>query len=368
MADSSDIVEVRPTLTLQRRTLLVAMLALIAGAVLLLLPLWPWILLALWTASMVDPLFQRLSRVVRGRSRAAGLVTVALLITVLAPIAAGVAVVAPQAVELAQRAIGSDSGRGALVELVSPRGPNQQVDPAQKAEQLVQMVEAHGQQAWTAAALLASVVGSVLFGVVTYFVGTYAALIHGKSAYQWVRKQLPLAPARTDRLRDAFHETGRGLLFSVALTALVQAGLATIAYVSLGVPRALVLGLATFVTSVIPAVGPFLVWGPLAFGLLLAGSPIKAAILAGVCAIIVAPADNVLRPVFAKLGKLTLHPYLVFFSMLGGIVTLGGWGLMLGPLVYRMALELIAMVREQREAPEAPASSSVGLDAAAPGA
>jgi predicted PurR-regulated permease PerM len=179
-------------------------------------------------------------------------------------------------------------------------------------------------------------------------VGTYAALIHGKTAYAWLRQQLPLAPARTDRLRDAFHETGRGLLFSVALTALVQAGLATIAYVALGVPRALVLGLATFVTSVIPAIGPFLVWGPVAFGLLLSGSSIKAAILTGVCVVIVAPADNVLRPVFAKLGKLTLHPFLVFFSMLGGVVTIGGWGLMLGPLLYRMTLELIALLQEQR--------------------
>jgi predicted PurR-regulated permease PerM len=349
MADRSHLEQLRSPTT-QRRLLVVTMLALIAGAIALLLPLWPWVLLALWTASILDPLFRRLSGIVHGRSRAAGLISVGLLIAVLAPIAAGIAVVAPQAVGLVQRAARSSSGRGALIELVTAGGQHGKNGPALNPDQLVQMVEAHGEQAWTAAALLAQVVGSVLFGIATYFVGTYAALVHGKAAYEWVRRQLPLAPARTDRIRDAFQETGRGLLFSVALTAAAQAGLATIAYVSLGVPRALVLGLATFVTSVIPAIGPFLVWGPVAFGLLLAGSPIKAAILTGVCAVIVAPADNVLRPVFAKLGKLTLHPFLVFFSMLGGIVTMGGWGLMLGPLVYRMALELIAMVREQRGA------------------
>ena len=68
------------------------------------------------------------------------------------------------------------------------------------------------------------------------------------------------------------------------------------------------------------------------------------------CAIIVAPADNVFRPLFAKMGKLKLHPFLVFFSMMGGIVVLGGWGLMVGPLVFRMALEVIEMVREERAA------------------
>jgi predicted PurR-regulated permease PerM len=215
-------------------------------------------------------------------------------------------------------------------------------------DKLMELVRAHGKEAWSVASLLAGVVGSIGLGVLVYFTATFAALVHGRNAYLWLQKQIPLAPHRIDRVTDAFQETGRGLLYSVALTGFLQAALATIGYAALGVPRALALGLATFFTSLVPAIGPFLVWGPVSIGLWLSGQGTKAAILAAICCIIVAPADNVLRPILAGRGRLQLHPWLVLFSMLGGVVTLGGWGIMLGPLVFRLAFEFSALARETR--------------------
>lgn len=331
----------------ERRTLQIGLGLLLLSILLLLLPFWPWIVLSVWTAGLTSKLSVRLTRITGGRRWAAAVVTMGLLFAILIPIGAGLAVVLPDVIDLGQRALASNSSQGALKELVAHKqGGLTELDP----EKAIEVVETHGQQALTVATRLASTLGAFALGVLIYFVGTYAALVHGHTAYVWLRERLPLGGRQVDRLRETFQETGRGLLFSVALTAAAQAGLATIAYVSLGVPRPLALGVATFFTSVIPAIGPFLVWGPLALGLLLAGQPIKAAILAGVCALIVAPADNVLRPLFAKLGRLQLHPFLVFFSMLGGIVTLGGWGLMLGPLLFRMTLEVLEMVRERGRA------------------
>jgi predicted PurR-regulated permease PerM len=331
--------------TTLERWILRALLALLAvAAVLLLVPFWPWLLLAMWTAGLLAVPFKRLTHATGGRSRAAAALTLGLLVVILVPIGAGLAVLAPDLIHLAQKALASTSGRGALVELVSRNGEGTELN-TQKA---IEMVQAHGKQALTIAAVLASSLGVFVLGILIYFVSTYAALVHGDTAYAWLRARLPIAGKHLDRLRDTYQETGRGLLFSVALTALGQALLATIAYVSLGVPRPLALGVLTFITSLIPAIGPFLVWGPVALGLLLAGHPVKAAILTGVCAIIVAPADNLLRPLFAKWGQLRLHPFLVFLSMLAGVITLGGWGLMLGPLVFRMLLEIVEMLRAAR--------------------
>jgi predicted PurR-regulated permease PerM len=329
--------------TLEQKTLRVCLAVLVLCVILLLLPFWPWLFLALWTAGLGAAPFRRLTRAIGGRSRAAAAATMGLLLIIVVPLGAGIAVVAPDLLHLAQTALASTSGRGALVELVS-NGDTAQLDT----KKVLEMVQAHGKQAFTVAALLASSLGVFALGIVIYFVSTYAALVHGDTAYEWLRERLPLAGQQVDRLRDTYHETGRGLLFSVDLTALGQAALATIAYVSLGVPRPFALGLLTFITSVIPAVGPFLVWGPVALGLLLAGHPAEAAILTGVCALIVAPADNLLRPLFAKWGQLKLHPFLVLLSMLAGVVMLGGWGLMLGPLTFRMALEILEMARETR--------------------
>jgi predicted PurR-regulated permease PerM len=339
----------------ERRTLRWLGFALTAAALGLVFELWPWLLLAVWTASAVKPFASGLARRAGGRPTAAAITTIGLLMGLLVPLGAGVAVLIPDVIDLAERARGAGSGSKSLSELVSRRseGEAKEHSPASaKPEHLVDVAREHGQQAMDIARPLAGALASFALGVLVYFVAVYASLLHGEQAYAWLRERSPLSSGSTDRLRDTYQEVGHGLLYSVGLTALLQGGLAAIAYVALGVPRALALGLATIVTSLIPAIGPFLIWGPVALGLYLAGHPIKAAILAGVGVVIVAPADNLLRPLLAKRGKLQLHPFLVFFAMVGGIALIGGWGLMVGPLVFRMARELIDMLHERRASEE----------------
>jgi predicted PurR-regulated permease PerM len=67
---------------------------------------------------------------------------------------------------------------------------------------------------------------------------------------------------------------------------------------------------------------------------------------------VISTSDNVLRPLLARWGSLKLHPLLVLFAMLGGVMLLGGWGLILGPLALRLGLEVLALVRES--APKEP--------------
>lgn len=334
---------------LERRILLALLVISAVFALYLLMPFWPWLVLALWTASLARPLLQRLTRAIHGRRGAAGVITIGLLVAAVTPLVAGIASVAPDVYDLVERALSSGSGRGALVELVTT-SPGKDGSTTAHFEwgKVMALLQAHGKEAWNVASMLATMMGSVGLGVLVFFAATYACMVHGSEAYLWLQRQIPLAPHRIDRVSDAFQETGRGLLYSVALTGFLQASLATVAYAALGVPRALALGLATFLTSLIPAIGPFLVWGPVSVGLWLSGQGTKAAILATVCAVIVAPADNVLRPVLARRGDLQLHPWLVLFAMLGGVVTLGGWGIMLGPLVFRLAFEFADLGREAR--------------------
>jgi predicted PurR-regulated permease PerM len=108
----------------------------------------------------------------------------------------------------------------------------------------------------------------------------------------------------------------------------------------------LVLGLLTLVVSIIPSVGTALVWGPVALGLALTGRPVAAAVLAGFGFIVIGSLDNILKPMLAKWGHLQLSTFLVLVGMLGGLVVVGPWGLLLGPLVLRLAKEAVAISRE----------------------
>ncbi len=336
---------------LERRILLAVLVILALGACYVLAPFWPAFLLALWTASLARPAVERLARAIRGRQSAAGVAVVALIVVLLAPITGIVFAMASDAYTLAQRALTSSSGRAALLQLVSQ--DEVQVSPGKNISlssldvgTMMEFFRSHGSDAFSAASTLAEVVGSVALGTFVYLVATYAALIHGERAYAWLEAQVPIAPSRLRRMRDAFTETGRGLLFSVALTGLIQGVVATVAYAMLGVPRAFVLGFATFLTSLIPTIGSALIWIPIAIGLWIAGQTTEAIILIVIGLVVISSVDNLLRPMLARWGQLHLDSFLVLFSMLGGVLAVGGWGLILGPLVLRMTLEALSVLRE----------------------
>jgi predicted PurR-regulated permease PerM len=62
--------------------------------------------------------------------------------------------------------------------------------------------------------------------------------------------------------------------------------------------------------------------------------------------VVVGVVDNLVRPALSKYGQLRMHGLLLFAAMLGGIAVFGGAGLLLGPLVVRLAIEGLVMLRE----------------------
>jgi predicted PurR-regulated permease PerM len=351
VSPESNAAQQKPDRGMERKVLLIALLLFSLATGLILAPFSPWFVLALWTAAIVKPVVERLTRATHGRRGAAALVMVGLLVVIGVPLTLGVVMVGTDAVRLVRQTLQSESGRAALVALVSgqedagPLLPQPDGSPF-GFESAVQLLRDYGLEAWAAASTLAGAVGAILLGIFVYLAATYAAMVHGAAAFAWLEAQIPVAPQKLRRLRDAFVETGRGLLVSVVCTALVQAVVATIVFAVLGVPRALVLGFATFIASMIPSIGSALVWLPVSLGLLFADHPTRALVLVVLGFGVISTSDNVLRPLLARWGSLRLHPFLVLFSMLGGVMLMGGWGIILGPLVLRLGLEVLSLVRE----------------------
>jgi hypothetical protein len=126
-----------------------------------------------------------------------------------------------------------------------------------------------------------------------------------------------------ERFTRAFFETGRGLIVGQGMTALSQAAIALVAFLSLGVPRALALGLLTGVAALVPMLGPALVWAPVAAGLALAGRTGAAAVLLGVGVLIIGSVDNLARPIFARYAHLELPTVVLLVSIFGGLSVMG---------------------------------------------
>lgn len=322
----------------------VALVVLLSAASLwLLAPFAGSLVLAWWLADLCQPSQLRLTRWFRGRASWAALtLTIVLVCTVLAPLVLVLVTLTGDAMALVRNVLASQSAKDALAAVV--RNDGQQAlgwrfDP----QQIIGLAQQHGDRALH---ILSTVAGATAAGALAIFVflmALYTALAEGPRLRQWLLRYSPLGDTSTRRLGNAFRETGRGLFMSVVLTSLAQALLATGAYLLLGVPRALALGLLTFVAAFVPSVGPALIWAPVAIGLALTGRVFAAIALAVFSALVVGMADNVLRPAFARLGQLQMHSLVVTLSIFGGFAMFGAWGLLFGPLIMRLTLEALAI-------------------------
>jgi predicted PurR-regulated permease PerM len=329
-------------------------LLLAGGALLTLTPLWPPLVLAAWIAIVAHPLHVRLARKFRGRHRAAALMTVTFVLLLLGPVTALTASLTGRAIELARDIIASQDGKAALRAVVSTSGEGPAPALSFEAfdlESLLRMAQRHGADAWHALSAVAGAATALIVGLFVFVLAIYAFLIHGVEAYDWLVARSPISRAHTHRFANAFSETGRGLLVGVGLTALLQGAAATMGYVALGIHEAFVLGALTAVASIIPSGGAALVWIPVSAALAIGGRPIAAVIMVAI-GLVVSTADNFVRPLLTRYGKLRMPTFLLLIAMLGGLALFGGWGMVLGPLLVRLAMEGLEILREE------PASAS----------
>jgi predicted PurR-regulated permease PerM len=345
-------------------------LVLVLAASVTFVPLWAPLVLAAWVSMMARPLLKNMARLTGGRHRAAGALVVLLVMVLFVPLGGSVVSLSRGAMELGQSVAHSSGAKSALIAIASGGGGGEPagaapIDILQSPQKLFGLIQEHGAQAMSIVGGIAGAATEALLGFFVFIYAVYVFLVDGPSMYEWAEKHAPLEVDHTRRLVAAFNETGRGLIVGVGLTGLAQGIVATITYVALGVPRALVLGLVTCIASLIPSVGTALIWIPIAIGLALAGKTGPAIVMALVGVLVIGTVDNVMRPVFARFGKLELPTFVLLTSIFGGLGFFGGWGLLLGPLFARLAKEALLMARIDRlrdkrseiDAASAPASS-----------
>lgn len=310
-----------------------------------------WLVLAGWIAALGRPLFLRLKKRLGGRERSAGVLLIGLVLAVLVPMVLVLVSLTGDAIELAKRLSVSDGGRAALSALASG-GDSKDASLKFDISQVIELVRQHGDRAWGLISAMVGAATNAFIGVFIMLIAAFTFLVDAEKTKLGLARYLPISKPTFDRFSAAFVETGRGLFVGVGLTGLVQAILATVTYVALGVPRPLVLGVVTLFASIVPSFGTALVWGPVAAGLALTGRTGAAAILVLVGVVVVGSADNVLRPLLAHRAHLAMPTLLLMVAMFGGLEAFDGWGLILGPLIVRIAMEALAILRESRGAVE----------------
>lgn len=209
-----------------------------------------------------------------------------------------------------------------------------------------------------ALAIGGSVFGFVLsFGIALY-VGFFL-LRDGRVVGDAVLAALPMERGVADRLAERFLTIVRATIKGSVVVGLVQGALGALTFWIVGVPSVLLLGVIMAIASLLPALGPAIVWVPAAIYLLATGAIWEgvAVIVSGVA--LIGMADNVLRPILV--GRDTGIPdWLILVTTLGGIAMMGLSGIVVGPLVCGLFLAGWSIFAEQRALTASQAVESPG--------
>lgn len=325
---------------------------------------WPFAAPLLWAtlaAIMFQPLYQRILGWIGGReSRAAGLTLLVITIAVIIPAFILGSMVVDEAIGVlnAFREGEYDITQwpaqviNALPEsLRTPLAEDGWTDFVVLQARAQEFVEASlGLIAQQAVAIGGGVFGFVLaFGVGLYV--TYFLLRDGSRLGPRVLAAMPMQQSLAQRMGDKFVSIVRATIKGSIVVGLVQGALGAATFAIVGVPSALLFGVLMAVFSLLPALGPAIVWAPVAIYLLATGDIWQgvAVIVSGVA--VIGMADNVLRPILV--GRDTGIPdWIILISTLGGIATMGLSGIVVGPLVAGLFLAAWSALAEQRGVPE----------------
>ncbi|MCY1071341.1 AI-2E family transporter [Nannocystis sp. RBIL2] len=336
------------------------LLATVVGAFYLCwLMLEPFVDVLLWAGVLTltfEPVHRRILARVRRPDLSAGLSTLFVIVVIGAPMSLVTWAIAREiapAVGMLQTVFGQlldpDS------ELTGPamRWLGRHVDLVQIRHQISEQLRALGMQlANRTIGVLGNVLGLFIRALFVVFV-TYYLFRDGRMVRDAMASAIPLHDRQTREILRRIGEVVGASVHGVLVIATLQGVLGGLAFAVLGVPSAIVWGVAMVFLSLIPLAGAFVVWIPAAIYLVVSGAWIKGILLALWGVLVISLVDNFLRPrLVGKRAK--LHELFIFFAVLGGLQVFGLIGLVLGPVVLAIALSLFEAFRHPGDAAAAP--------------
>lgn len=194
---------------------------------------------------------------------------------------------------------------------------------------------------------LAGNVGVVVSGVAKFFVDiilfVMALYYFLKDGARFRRAFISLSPLMDEDDEEIASMLGKAVNSIVTgrlLMALTQGLLAMIGFLVFGIPNAILWGSVTVVTALVPGIGTALTVAPAVVYLFLQGSSGLAAGLFVYGVLVVGMIDNLIGPKLIGRG-VSLHPFVILLSVLGGIAFFGPTGFVLGPLAISLLYTLL---------------------------
>ncbi|MGK0209255.1 MAG: putative PurR-regulated permease PerM [Patescibacteria group bacterium] len=159
-------------------------------------------------------------------------------------------------------------------------------------------------------------------------------------------KQLsPFSTLTENRFMREFRVITNSVILGQVLIGLLQGLSLGLGMLLLGVPNVLIWTILTVIVSIIPVIGPWLVWVPLTLFLFVSGDTTSGVILALYSGLFVSNIDNVVRPYLLSRNSKT-HLAINLAGTIGGLYFMGILGLILGPLILAYFFIIVDFYRQ----------------------
>jgi predicted PurR-regulated permease PerM len=314
---------------------------------------------ALFIAFLINPLHRWLTRKLRGRGAwSAALLTIAVFLLVIGPLAGLGATFAAQVADLARHAQAyavehkpADLSDLASLPLIGPALAwaqeysgislaQIQAWAVEAAQAILKALGTLGRAAFLGA--LGTVVGFALMMFILFF-----AIRDGKGVADTVRALIPVDEKDKSRLFSHLASVTRALVYGTGVTALAQGALIGIGFAIVGLPSPVVFGVIAALAALIPLAGTPVVWVPAVIALA-AQERWYAVVFMLLWGGFVVTIDNFLRPWLVS-GRAQIDALTVFLGILGGVSAFGPIGIILGPLVLALGIALVRFALEAKE-------------------
>ncbi|HOF05502.1 MAG TPA: AI-2E family transporter [Syntrophales bacterium] len=161
----------------------------------------------------------------------------------------------------------------------------------------------------------------------------------GDRFVRMIVRLIPLGAEREGLLLERFTAMTMATLKVTLIIGGLKGLLGSIVFSLTGVHGALTWGVLMVFTSIIPAVGCAIVWGPVGVVMILMGQVWEGLIIL-VCGLtVISHVDTFLRPVLVG-QAIRMHTLLIFLSTLGGLSLFGISGFVIGPVIVSLAQTL----------------------------
>lgn len=174
----------------------------------------------------------------------------------------------------------------------------------------------------------------------------FFTLKDGEKAINYLKSVSPIKKETEEKFLKKFKDVTNSVLLGQVLVGIVQGLTAGVGFFIFKVDNALLLTILSIICSVIPMVGPWLVWVPVNVILFSSTKPEIAIGFLIYNMFLTSLIDNVLRP-FVVSRKTEINSAIIIVGMVGGFLVFGILGLIIGPLVLAYVLLMMEIYKKK---------------------